>query len=173
MDGTGDPIAALAFDPAGTLFGARQDFASCCPRSADLITIDTGSGAISSRGPAVDGLDAIAFGHAPDRSLNLQKKKLKKGKKVLLSGHVDAPGNFAGCEVGQTVELQRKKPMEASFLAFLQLKTDNAGNFSTKTKVKKTFQYQAFLTETTAAGCDHATSNILKVKKPKKKKKKK
>ena len=64
LDGTdGHPIAALAFDAAGTLFGARLlDFIVCCDfRPADLITIDTNSGAITSRGSSVDNLDAIAF----------------------------------------------------------------------------------------------------------------
>ena len=179
MDGTtGDGIAALAFDAAGTLFGDRQAFAT----PTALLTINTASGAVGVRGPSVDRLDAIEFAPKPARSVNLQKKKLKKGKKVLISGHVDSPtslrtlvapalqvpGSRGACEVGQTVELQRKKPKAASFAFFQQLTTDNAGNFSTKTKVKKTFQYRAVLSETPL--CGNATSNIQKVKKPKKKK---
>jgi hypothetical protein len=172
LDGSGNSsIGALAFDAAGTLFGARIHFGgSCCPRPTDLITIDTTSGAISSRGPSIDGLDSIAFGHGPNRSVNLKKKKLKKGKKVRLSGQVTAPGNFAPCQAGQAVQLQRKKPKAASFAFFRQLTTDNAGNFSTKTKVKKTFKYRAFAPR--SAVCADATSNVVKVKKPKKKKKK-
>jgi hypothetical protein len=183
LDGSaGDPIGALAFDAAGTLFGARQSFNFCCPRPADLLTIDAASGAISSRGPSVDALDAIAFAPKPARSVNLQKKKLQKGKKVRLSGHVDSPtalrtlvlpaaqvpGDHSACDVGQTVELQRKTPKAKSFGAFRLLTTDNAGNFSTKVKVKKTFQYRAFLSETPL--CEKATSNIQNVKKLKKKK---
>lgn len=176
---SGDAIAALAFDAAGTLFGARQDFGS----GADLLTIDTASGALGVRGSSVTKLDAIAFAPKPGRSVNLQKKKLEKGKKVRLSGHVDSPdalrtlllpaatspGNQSACDADQTVELQRKKPKGGSFAAFLQLKTDNAGNFSTDVKVKKTFQYRAFLSETPL--CGQATSNSQKVKAKKKKKK--
>jgi Ca2+-binding RTX toxin-like protein len=57
---TTDPIAALAFNSAGTLFGVRidNDLAS---RPTELITIDTASAAINVRGPSVNRLDAIAF----------------------------------------------------------------------------------------------------------------
>jgi hypothetical protein len=166
---TGNPINALAFDSAGTLFGVRLNNGCCGPRPTDLITIDTGSGALSSRGPSVDNLDALAFDvTAMPRSVNLHKKLLEKGKQVRLSGHVNAPGNHLSCEVGQTVQLQRKKPKAKSFVAFRQLTTDNAGNFSTKAKVKKTFKYRAVLSETPL--CDKATSNVVKVKKKKKKK---
>jgi Ca2+-binding RTX toxin-like protein len=61
LDGTTiDPIGALAFNSAGTLFGVRidNDLAS---RPTELITIDTASGAINVRGPSVDRLDAIVF----------------------------------------------------------------------------------------------------------------
>jgi hypothetical protein len=164
---TGDPIAALAFDAAGTLFGARLNHSVCCSfRPADLITIDTNSGAISSRGPSVNNLDALAFEPPRARSVNLKKKKLKKGKKVRLSGRVNA-GGFAPCEAGQSVQLQRKKPKAASFAFFRQLTTNNAAKFSTKTKVKKTFQYRAFAPGNDT--CAAATSNVVKVKKPKKK----
>ncbi len=127
-----------------------------------LLTINTGLGSGRRPGPSIDRLDAIVFAPKPGRSVNLQKKNLKKGTKVRLSGHVDSPaslrtlvppalqvpGSQSACEVGQTVELQRKKPKAGSFGAFQQLTTDNAGNFSTEAKVKKTFQYRAVLSET-------------------------
>jgi hypothetical protein len=165
LNGTAnDSISALAFDAAGTLFGVRVDTGPAS-KPTELLTINTSSGAISVRGPSVNRLDAIVFGHGRDRSVNLKKKK--KGKKVRLSGHVDAPGNFAACENGQKVELQRKKPKGGKFKVFRQLTTDNAGNFSTKVKVKKTFKYRAFLPD--LAACDDETSNVQKVKKKKKK----
>jgi Ca2+-binding RTX toxin-like protein len=61
LDGTAfDPIAALAFNSAGTLFGVRIDLA-LASRPTELITIDTAAGAINVRGPSVDRLDAIVF----------------------------------------------------------------------------------------------------------------
>jgi hypothetical protein len=184
LDGTnGDAFGALAFDAAGTLFGALNHFSSVTP--PDLVTIDTASGAIGVRGPSAKQLDAIVFAPKPARTVDLRKKTLKKGKKgkkVRLSGHVDAPtalrtlqlpaakvpGNHSACDAGTTVELQRKTPKAASFATFRQLTTDSDGNFSTNAKQKKTVQYRAFLSENSL--CGQASSNIQKVKKPKKKK---
>jgi subtilisin-like proprotein convertase family protein len=99
-----------------------------------------------------------------DRALSLDanKNKVKEGKKVVLSGRIDAPANEAACEPGQAVELQRSKPTQSAFATFEQLQTDAAGNFSTKRKVKKTFEYRAQVGET--ATCDDGLSNIEKVK---------
>jgi 6-phosphogluconolactonase (cycloisomerase 2 family) len=87
---------------------------------------------------------------------------IKKGKKARFSGDVSAPQNVAGCEANQTVELQRKKPKKTSFSTFKQLQTDAAGAFSTKQKIKKTFEYRAVVVET--AACDDAASQTEKVK---------
>jgi hypothetical protein len=158
-------INALSFNAAGTLFGSWLDYGSTGPRPSRLITINTSSGAITFLGPSVNRLDAIVFGPKPGRSVNLKKKFKKKGKKVRLFGHVDAPGNEAACENGQTVELQRKKPKGGKFGIFRQLKTNTAGDYSTKVKVKKTFTYRAFVPETPL--CDDVTSKKKKVKKKK------
>jgi Ca2+-binding RTX toxin-like protein len=61
---TNDAIAALAFDAAGTLFGVRLD-STPATSTAELITIDPASGAISVRGPSVNRLDAIVFETPP------------------------------------------------------------------------------------------------------------
>jgi hypothetical protein len=184
LDGTdGNGFGALAFDAAGTLFGALNHFSSATP--PDLVTIDMASGAIGVRGPSAKQLDAIEFAPKPARTVNLRKKTLKKGKrgkKVRLSGHVDAPtalrtlqlpvakvpGNHSACDAGVTVELQRKRPKATSFASFRQLTTDSDGNFSTNAKGKKTFQYRAFLSENSL--CGQASSNIQTVRKPKRKK---
>jgi hypothetical protein len=92
---------------------------------------------------------------------------VRKGGRANLSGDVSAPGDTAGCESNQAVELQRRKPKGATFATFEQLQTDAAGNFSTKEKIKKTFEYRAILAET--AGCDDAASGSEKVKAKKKK----
>jgi hypothetical protein len=158
-------INALSFDAAGTLFGSWLDYGSTGPRPSRLLTINTASGAITFLGPSVNRLDAIVFAPKPGRSVNLKKKLKKNGTKVRLSGHVDAPGNEAACEVGQAVELQRKKPKGGKFGIFRQLKTNTAGDYSSKVKVKKTFTYRAFLPETPL--CDDETSKKKKVKKKK------
>jgi hypothetical protein len=104
-----------------------------------------------------------------DRTLTLDanKTRVKKGKRVTLSGDVNASGNAAACQANQTVELQRKKPTASAFMTFQQLQTDGAGGFSLKTRVKKTREYRAVLGENQE--CEDATSNTekVKVKKPK------
>jgi hypothetical protein len=103
-----------------------------------------------------------------DRTLTLDadKSKVNKGKKVTLSGVLDAPGNEAACESGQTVELERKKPSQAVFATVKQLQTSPAGNFLTAEKVKKTFEYRGEVVE--SAQCQPGVSNTenVKVKKP-------
>jgi hypothetical protein len=72
------------------------------------------------------------------------------------------------------VQLERKKlggakaakKKKATFRTFRTLTTDQAGAFSTKAKVNRTFKYRAVLPESTV--CDDATSNVKKVKARKK-----
>jgi hypothetical protein len=100
-------------------------------------------------------------------TLDANKAKVKKGKEVLLSGQLDAPENEAGCEAGQVFELQRKKPGQTTFTTFLLLQSDAQGSFSTRLKVRKTFEYRAQVPET--ATCAGQTSNTEKVKVKKRK----
>jgi hypothetical protein len=95
---------------------------------------------------------------------------VRKGGRARLTGDLTSPQNQAGCESNQTVEIQRKKPSQADFTAFQQVRTDAAGNFSIESKVKKTFEYRAVAAQT--AVCQAATSSSEKVKAKKKKKKK-
>jgi hypothetical protein len=60
MNGTtGNAISALAFNSAGTLFGAR--LANDVGGTADLVTINTTTAALTVVGPSVVNLDAIVF----------------------------------------------------------------------------------------------------------------
>jgi hypothetical protein len=164
---TGAPgISALAFDAAGTLFGSRIPSDSTPPIfTSDLITINTSTGAITSKGPSVDRLDGIVF--VPPRSVTLKKKLKSHGTKVRLFGRISDSGDPA-CVAAQAVQLQRKKLSKAksskkrTFHNFRLLTTDQAGSFSTKTKVKRTVKYRALLAETTV--CDDAASKGKKVK---------
>jgi hypothetical protein len=106
-----------------------------------------------------------------DRTLTLDanKGKVEKGRKVRLSGQIDAPLTEAACEPGQTVELQRKtkNAPDTAFSTFASVQTDATGNFSDKVKVKKTRVYRAVVQESEA--CDDETSNTQKVRVQKKK----
>jgi hypothetical protein len=106
-----------------------------------------------------------------DRTLTLDanKGKVEKRRKVLLSGQIDATQNEAVCEPNQAVELQRKskKAPDTEFATFETVQTDQAGNFADKVKVKKTRIYRAVVSETEV--CDDELSNTQKVRVQKKK----
>jgi hypothetical protein len=95
-------------------------------------------------------------------TLDANKNKVKKRKKVTLSGRLAPVARQGPCESGQTVELQRKRPSQATFATFAAVQTDAQGSFSRKRKVKKTFEYRAQVVET--AACTSALSNTEKVK---------
>jgi hypothetical protein len=101
-----------------------------------------------------------------DRTLTLDanKGKVEKGRKVRLTGQIDAPASEAACEPNQTVELQRKakRAPDTAFSTFDSVQTDAAGNFADKVKVKKTRIYRAQVQETEA--CDDELSNTQKVR---------
>jgi hypothetical protein len=157
-------ISALAFDSSGTLFGSRLPSDSP-PFNSDLITIDTSTGAITSKGVSVDRLDALVF--VPARSVTLKKKLKNGGEKVVLSGKISDPTDPA-CVGGQTVKVQRKAlggakaAKKKGFKTFKKVKTKTNGSFSTKAKVTQSFKYRAFLPESNV--CDDATSKVKKVK---------
>jgi hypothetical protein len=102
-------------------------------------------------------------------TLDVNKNRVKKGKKVRLSGRVSPVARQGPCATGQTVELQRKRPKQTAFTTFAQVQTDAQGGFSLKKKVKKTFEYRAQVVET--AACTTALSNSEKVKVRKKRRK--
>jgi hypothetical protein len=98
-------------------------------------------------------------------ALDANKNKVKKGKRVTLTGRLTEVVRQA-CQSSQTVELQRRRPSQTTFTTVEQLQTDAAGSFSTKQKVKKTFEYRAQVPET--ATCAAGLSNTEKVKVKKK-----
>jgi hypothetical protein len=99
-------------------------------------------------------------------TLDANKNKVKKGKRVRLSGRVTEIVRQA-CQAGQTVQLQRKRPNQTTFTTVEQLQTDTVGSFSARKKVKKTFEYRAVVAE--SADCQPGLSNTEKVKVKRKK----
>jgi hypothetical protein len=94
--------------------------------------------------------------------LEASKNKVRKGKRVSFSGQLDAPGNAAGCESAQIIELQRRKPSQSIFATVDLLQTAPTGSFTARQKVKKTFEYRAVVAE--SPECQPGLSNTEKVK---------
>jgi hypothetical protein len=110
---------------------------------------------------------SISSCHPRALTLDANKNKVKKGKKVTLSGRIAETRQGGACAANQTVELQRKKPSQPAFTTIEQLQTDATGSFSAKERLNRTFQYRAQAAET--AMCAAGLSNTEKVKVKKKK----
>jgi hypothetical protein len=96
-------------------------------------------------------------------TIDANKGKVEKGRKVTLLGQYDTPTN-EGCEPNRSIEIQRKpqKAPDSAFESFKSVQTDDSGNYSTKVKVKKTRVYRAVVQENEA--CDDELSNTQKVR---------
>jgi hypothetical protein len=99
-------------------------------------------------------------------TLDANKNKIKKGKRVRLSGRV-AETRQGACAANQPVQLQRKRPSQTTFTTVEQLQTDAAGRFSAKEKVKKTSEYRAQVAGSATCGAGLSNTEKVKVKKKK------
>jgi len=101
-------------------------------------------------------------------TIDANKGKVEKGRKVTLSGQYDVTANES-CEANRAIEIQRRLKSEddSKFATFTTVQTDATGNYSTKQKVKKTYFYRAVVQEN--ASCDDESSNSQKVRVQKKK----
>jgi hypothetical protein len=101
-------------------------------------------------------------------TIDANKGKVEKGRKVTLSGQLDVTSNEA-CEPNRPIQIQRRLKSEddSKFQTFETVGTDAAGNYTLKAKVKKTYFYRAVVAETDA--CDDETSNSQKVRVQKRK----
>jgi hypothetical protein len=101
-------------------------------------------------------------------TIDANKGKVEKGRKVTLTGQLDVPSNES-CEPGRQIQIQRRLKSEddSKFATFQAVQTDATGNYSLKIKVKKTYFYRAVLAENDV--CDDETSNSQKVRVQKKK----
>jgi hypothetical protein len=101
-------------------------------------------------------------------TIDANKGKVEKGRKVLLSGQLDVASNES-CEQNRQIQIQRRLKSEddSKFASFQAVQTDATGNYSLKVKVKKTYFYRAVVSETDV--CDDETSNSQKVRVQKKK----
>jgi hypothetical protein len=109
----------------------------------------------------------VVGGTCPDRTraLNLDANKnvVKKGKKVRLSGRLDAPADKADCEAAQTVSIERKHGGDFGVVATAT--TDGDGDFSAKLKVKRPSTFRATVAATGTCGAGVSDTEKLTLKK--------
>jgi hypothetical protein len=173
----GQQYAVVVTRPTSNFLGVQLTNANPCPGAFFVNGAQPGFPCAETPNPCdlifavfVEPAPAPGLEPAPlakaDRTLTLDanKGKVEKERKVRLSGQIDAPQNEAGCEPNQTAELQRKKKKQpdTAFSSFDQVQSDANGNFADKVKVKKTFIYRAQVQETEA--CDDELSNTQKVR---------
>jgi hypothetical protein len=95
-------------------------------------------------------------------TLDANRKTVRRGKKVRLSGRISSP-NPQACAFGQAVTLKRRTTTsKAKPKPIGQLKTDAQGRFSAKSKVKARSKFEVEIAPTPS--CGGARSNQVRVK---------
>jgi hypothetical protein len=156
----GDLYALVITRPGSNFMGTG--FRTDDPCSGVLWTSNTQAGAFSPAcGPAANcDLVFTVFVDPPpaERSVSLEasKAKVKKRKKVTLSGVVQATPDDPACESGQTVEIQRTGLKGGTPIPVTTAQTDGQGAFIAEVKMKKSSLFTARLPET--ADCSAAAS---------------
>jgi hypothetical protein len=153
QDGTFAPLTSFGL-PSGldVVFGICTSAAQCITRAAS---------STAPEGPPPE--LQLTVGRA--LTLDANKKKVQKGKKVLLSGLLEVTPEEPACESAQPIDLQRKRREEPDFTTFGQIQTDAQGAFSAKVKVKKTSDYRAGVAETGVCTGGLSDTERVKVKK--------
>jgi len=123
----GYAIAALAFSPDNTLWGARLQDGNL--RVSDLILINTTTGLLPSLGPSVQALDALEWIDKPDRKVKLRAKFA--GEDVRFRGRIKSKGNQGFCVRGERVLIRRKGGKGEKAKTVAKLDVSRKGRFKT------------------------------------------
>jgi len=108
-------------------------------------------GTAGASGPAA----APQAGRTIDLAAN--RSAVTAGRKVKLSGIIEAFANPAGCEGGQSVQLQRRRPGSLPYRTFKSLTSNSAGRFANSFTPSTTYLYRAVVRQSDA--CLGATSD--------------
>jgi hypothetical protein len=110
------------------------------------------------QGPAGTSLTPLA-----GRTLELAPSaaSVRRGRFVTMRGNLEAFANERGCESGQTVLLQRRRPGSPRYGTIARMRTQSDGDFVRRIRVFRTYIYRAFVGRTTA--CLGAVSNRERV----------
>jgi hypothetical protein len=98
-------------------------------------------------------------------TLDANKNKVRRGKKVRLSGQVTSV-NLQACAFGQAVTLERKATKKKGKMSpIAQVRTDAQGRFFAKSKVTATSKFRAEVAQTPSCGSAASKRETVKLKK--------
>jgi hypothetical protein len=97
------------------------------------------------------------------RTLELvaSRKRVAPGRKIQLTGTLQAFANKGSCQQRQSVRIQRRGRTSARYKNFKRATTNGSGEFTVKTKPRRTFVYRARVPQTSE--CLGATSHGQRV----------
>jgi hypothetical protein len=98
---------------------------------------------------------------AASRTRVLRSRAAQRRSRTRLRGAVEAFANAAACEPGQTVQLQRRRPGQARYRTFAQVRTNGRGGFARSLRPRRTYYYRARVPQT--ADCLGAVSERERV----------
>jgi hypothetical protein len=84
------------------------------------------------------------------RTLELaaSRERVRRGRRIILRGALEAFANQAACEGNEDVELQRRTPTQARYRTFAHVTTTSGGDFSASTRPGRTYVYRARVGQT-------------------------
>jgi hypothetical protein len=93
--------------------------------------------------------------------LAASRETLRRGTPLKLSVRLEAFANVAGCQAGQLVQIQRRRPASAAFTTLATRRTSAAGTLSVSTRPTATYVYRTRVSQTER--CAGAVSNRERV----------
>jgi hypothetical protein len=137
-----DTVSNAPVTDAGRIYLFKSDNSPAPPAPS---TGGPPTGPQGPQGPA--GAAAVSqAGRVVDLAAN--RGSVRRGKRVKLSGDVDAFANAGVCENKVAVELQRRKPGRVPFRTFSRKTSNGTGGFSLTFKPASTFLYRALVRQT-------------------------
>ena len=114
-------------------------------------------------GPQGESATTTAAKTPAGRTIELaaSRESLRRGRRLTLKVGLEAFADRAGCQAGQSVRIQRRRPGSVTFTTFATRRTSSSGTASAATRPTATYVYRALVSQTDA--CAGAASNRERV----------
>ncbi|MDQ3720972.1 MAG: hypothetical protein M3350_09375, partial [Actinomycetota bacterium] len=83
-----------------------------------------------------------------DRLRLVRRGRRLRAPRARLSGVIEAFSDRAGCEPGQLVRLQRRRPGRARYATFARVRSNGRGEFTRRFRARRTYIYRARVVQT-------------------------